>query len=187
MVYYCCDSIRRLSKKNYINCDTNGQAVVYIQNVHFKTNLPSDQRDYRYCIHCGIDTRIVKDIFHKYVNLLKENRVPFEELIFTKRTSKNSDEYQDRNTIENSAIKNLIYEAKSLKAGETLQYIIVDYYQKHPSKVEKRAIPAELIFDDKTTNAVNYDIQRYTELLADSCNSVTKPFGLTLLTPKSQL
>ena len=126
----------------------------------------------------------IKDIFHKYVRLLKENQVPFEELIFTKRISKNSDEYQDRNTIENSAIMNLTYEGRSLKAGEALQYIIVDYYQKHSSKREKRAVPAELIFDDKTTNAVNYDIQRYTELLADSCNSVTKPFGLTLLAPK---
>ena len=79
---------------------------------------------------------------------------------------------------------NLTYEGRSLKAGEALQYIIVDYYQKHSSKREKRAVPAELISDDKTTNAVNYDIQRYTELIADSCNSVTKPFGLTLLAPK---
>jgi hypothetical protein len=23
-----------------------------------KTNIPSDLRDYRYCIHCGIDTRM---------------------------------------------------------------------------------------------------------------------------------
>jgi DNA polymerase-2 len=129
----------------------------------------------------------VNDIYHKYVRLLKENKVPLEELIFTKRTSKNSDEYQDRNTIENSAIINLSREGKSLKAGEALQYIIVDYYQKHSSKIEKRAMPAELIFDDETSNAINYDLQRYTELLADSCNSVTKPFGLTLPAPKWQL
>ena len=58
----------------------------------------------------------VKGIFHKYARLLKENKVPFEELIFTKRISKNSDEYSDRNTIENSAIMNLSYEGRSLKA-----------------------------------------------------------------------
>ena len=81
----------------------------------------------------------VKGIFHKYARLLKENKVPFEELFFTKRISKNSDEYSDRNTIENSAIMNLSYEGRSLKAGEALQYIIVDYYQKHSSKLEKRA------------------------------------------------
>ncbi|HET7148508.1 MAG TPA: DNA polymerase domain-containing protein [Candidatus Nitrosopolaris sp.] len=126
---------------------------------------------------------VIKAIFHKYVRLLKENKVTFEELIFTKRISKNSNEYQDRNTIENSAITNLTYEGRSLKAGEALQYMIVDYYQKHSSKLEKRAIPAELTVN-KTTDAVNYDVQRYTELLADCCNSVTKPFGLTILVPK---
>jgi hypothetical protein len=58
MIYYCCDSIRRLSKMNYIDCNTKGEAVVYLQNVHLKTNIPSDLRDYKYCIHCGIDTRM---------------------------------------------------------------------------------------------------------------------------------
>jgi hypothetical protein len=43
---------------NYIDCNTKGQAVVYLQNVHVKTNIPSDLRDYKYCIHCGIDTRM---------------------------------------------------------------------------------------------------------------------------------
>ena len=69
MIYYCCDSIRRLSKLNYIDCDTNGQAVVYIQNVDVKTNIPSVLRDYKYCIHCGTDTRMhpiinSKDVDH---------------------------------------------------------------------------------------------------------------------------
>ena len=58
MIYYCCDSIRRLSKMNYIDCNTKGEAVVYLQNVHLKTNIPSDLREYKYCIHCGIDTRM---------------------------------------------------------------------------------------------------------------------------------
>jgi hypothetical protein len=58
MIYYCCDSIRRLSKLNYIDCNAKGQAVVYLQNVHVKTNIPSDLRNYKYCIRCGIDTRI---------------------------------------------------------------------------------------------------------------------------------
>jgi hypothetical protein len=43
---------------NYIDCNPKGQAVVYLQNVHVKTNIPSDLRDYKYCIHCGIDTRM---------------------------------------------------------------------------------------------------------------------------------
>ncbi|MFY9797137.1 MAG: DNA polymerase domain-containing protein, partial [Candidatus Nitrosopolaris sp.] len=49
----------------------------------------------------------VKDTFHKYVRLLKENNVPLEELVFTKRLSKNSNNYQHRNTIENNALMKL--------------------------------------------------------------------------------
>jgi len=58
MIYYCCDSIRRLCKMNYIDCDTKGRAVMYLQNVHVKTNIPFELRDYKYCIRCGIDTRM---------------------------------------------------------------------------------------------------------------------------------
>jgi hypothetical protein len=68
MIYYCCDSIRRLSKMNYIDCDTKGQAVVYLQNVNAKTNIPSVLRDYKYCIHCGIDTKMHPIINSKDVN-----------------------------------------------------------------------------------------------------------------------
>src|SRR5215469_10908705 len=94
----------------------------------------------------------VKDTFDKYVRLLKEDNVGLEELIFTKRLSKNSNNYQQRNTIENNALKKLNREGKSL-----------------------RAIPVEII--DKRTA---YDVKRYTELLRQTCNSVTEPFGLKL-------
>ena len=116
----------------------------------------------------------VKDIFQSYIAILREKRVPLQELIFTKRLSKNSNEYyQNRNTIENNALRLLETEGKSPKAGEMLQYIITDYSQKHGSgKVRRRAVPIELI-NEKTT----YDITRYTELLVETCNSVTEPFG----------
>ena len=47
----------------------------------------------------------VKEIFQKYVIALKEQKVPIEELVFTKRLSKNSNEYQNRNTVENDALR----------------------------------------------------------------------------------
>src|SRR5215469_11204542 len=100
----------------------------------------------------------VKDSFDKYVRLLKENNVGLEELIFTKRLSKNSNNYQQRNTVENNALKKLNREGKSLRAGEVLQYIITDYYQTRSKN--NRAIPVEII--DKRTA---YDVKRYTELL----------------------
>jgi DNA polymerase elongation subunit (family B) len=115
----------------------------------------------------------VKDTFDKYVRLLKENDVRLEELVFTKRLSKNSNNYQHRNTIEINALMKLNNEGKFLSAGEVLQYIITDYYQTRTKN--NRAIPVEII--DKSTV---YDVRRYTELLTQTCNSVTEPFGLKL-------
>ena len=115
----------------------------------------------------------VKDSFDRYVRLLKQNDVGLEELIFTKRLSKDSNNYQHRNTIENNALKKLNSEGKLLRAGEVLQYIITDYYQTRSKNI--RAIPVEII--DKRTA---YDVRRYTELLTQTCNSVIEPFGLKL-------
>jgi DNA polymerase, archaea type len=125
----------------------------------------------------------VNDIFQKYAALLKERRVPIGELVFTKRLSKNSHDYQIRDTIENSALCLLESEGKSLKAGEILKYVITNYYHNRKKRSSNdnnnnnnRAIPIEL-FDDKNSN---YDVRRYTELLAEACNSVIEPFGHTL-------
>ena len=116
----------------------------------------------------------IKDIFYNYVHLLKQRIVPFEELIFTKRLSKNSNEYEIGNTVENNSMQQLLeQEGKSIRAGEILKYVLTsDYYRKQS---RRRAIPIELI-NDKS----NYSVRRYTELLAEVCNSVTKPFGYSL-------
>jgi DNA polymerase elongation subunit (family B) len=115
----------------------------------------------------------VVDIYHKYVQLLKENKVPIDELAFTKRLSKDSNKYQNRNTIESNALTKLNNEGKFLKAGETVQYIITDYYQ--TKSKNNRAIPIELL-NERTS----YDVKRYIELLTEACNSVTEPFGSKL-------
>ena len=120
----------------------------------------------------------VRDIFQKYVRLLKERNVPLEQLIFTKRLSKDYSEYQiKRNTVESTAINLLHKEGKSLKAGELLRYIITDFYQRSSTI---RAVPIELIDKQKGTT---YDIRRYIELLAEMCNSVTESFKYTLSLP----
>jgi DNA polymerase, archaea type len=117
----------------------------------------------------------VNDIFQKYAALLKEKRVPIEELVFTKRLSKNSSEYQNRDTIENSVLSLFGREGKYVKAGEILKYIMTEYYSRMKRLSNNyRAIPIELFDDDKNNT---YDVRRYTELLASTCNSVTEPFG----------
>jgi DNA polymerase I len=107
--------------------------------------------------------------FQKYKQLLKNRNIPLEELVFAKRRSKDFNEYQiSRNTVENNAMSHLSREGKSLIGGQILRYIITDYRGRN----KPIATPLELI-DDKTA----YDVKRYTELLAQICNSVTEPFG----------
>jgi DNA polymerase, archaea type len=113
----------------------------------------------------------VKGTFQKYKQQLKEGRVPLAELIFTKVLSKDSNAYSaNKNTVGIGAIYQLEDEGKSMRAGQILQYIITDYYRKNSSR--RRSLPVELI-NEKTT----YDTRRYTELLAEVCNSITLPFG----------
>lgn len=114
----------------------------------------------------------IEQVFQKHLKLLKERKVSLNKLVITKRTSKNYDEYQDRNTVENNAILNLHDEGKSLRAGEILKYIITDYYR---SNSKKRSIPIEL-----ANSRTKYDVTRYCEILEEVTNTVTEPFGLTL-------
>jgi hypothetical protein len=57
--------------------------------------------------------------------------MPIEELVSIKRLSKNSSEYQNRDTLENSVFCFLESEGKYLKAGEILKYNVTNYYSKN--------------------------------------------------------
>jgi DNA polymerase elongation subunit (family B) len=115
---------------------------------------------------------------------LKEGKVPLEELVFTKQLSKDSPDYV-MNTCESAALRQLQSEGKSLHAGEVLQYVITDYYNKNKNKrPNRRAMPIEMIDSDNNNNNNNnnnittaYDARRYTELLAEEVRSITEPFG----------
>jgi DNA polymerase elongation subunit (family B) len=71
-----------------------------------------------------------------------------------------------------SALSQLADEGKTLRAGQTLQYVITGYSRRN---VKRRAVPVQLINDDTA-----YDARRYAELLAETCNSITEPFGYTV-------
>ena len=115
----------------------------------------------------------VREMFQMHLKLLKERNVPISDLVLTKRISKNVNEYEERNTVELGALLQLKNTGKSLKAGQILKYVITDYYRKN---ARKRSVPFELI-NSKTV----YDVKRYCELLTETCNSVTEPFGLKLI------
>ena len=105
-----------------------------------------------------------------YISLLKSRKVDSENLIFTKLLSKDYNKYnKKRNTLENNAIRQLELNGEYLKAGQVLQYIIIDY-NGHKSN---RVTPFQLL-DNKT----NYDVKRYSKLLIDTCNTVLEPFGI---------
>jgi len=98
--------------------------------------------------------------------------------VFNKILSKDFDEYQNgRNTVENSAINLLNNKGKTMRAGEVLRYVITDYYQRYSII---RAVPVELIDLDMEREKIPYDRRRYTELLAETCNSVVKHFGYSV-------
>jgi DNA polymerase I len=111
----------------------------------------------------------VRDLFGKYARMLADRRVPVDELVFTKQVSKDTDQHQDRKTVENDALGRLASEGRPLKAGQVVRYIISDYGR------ARKAVPVELV-EEKTA----YDSARYIELLASVCNSITEPFGYTV-------
>jgi DNA polymerase-2 len=117
---------------------------------------------------------VVFEHFEKYRQLLKNRAIPIEELAFSKRRSKDFSEYDlKRKTVENSAMVQLNREGKSIIGGQILRYIITNYNGR--KKRRPAAAPLEII-DENTT----YDVDKYTELLAQTCNSVIEPFGYNI-------
>ena len=114
----------------------------------------------------------VRKFFQLHLELLRYKKVPINDLVLTKRISKDVDEYENRNTVELDALLQLKHAGKSLKSGQILKFVLTDYYRKNS---RKRSVPVELI-NSKTV----YDAKRYSELLVETCNSVTEPFGLKL-------
>ena len=125
-------------------------------------NSISDIKQNKLCL-------IIKKV-EDYISLLKSCKVEPENLVFTKLLSKDYDKYdKKRNTLESSAIRQLELNGEYLKAGQVLQYIIIDYNGPR----SKRVLPFQLL-GNKTT----YDVKRYSKLLVDTCNTVLEPFGI---------
>lgn len=112
---------------------------------------------------------ILELVYKKYIDLVQSNKVPYTDLIFTKRISKNSNEYSDRKTVENCIIKILSNNGKLLYAGEMIKYIITDFYNEN---FLNRALPIELV----DIYNIKYDEKRYLELLYEVFRSITKKF-----------
>ena len=106
-------------------------------------------------------------VFEKYARAISNREVPPEFMIFTRNLSKKPGEYLNR-TIQSSVADQLSEEGIELHAGESVRYLITDYYSGSP---RRRAAPESLV-DDGTP----YDVRRYLELLAEACSTVLEPF-----------
>jgi DNA polymerase-2 len=119
----------------------------------------------------------VKKAFAKYAEQLVQGNVPVEQLVFTKRLSKDWDRYAERNTVEHDAVMQLVREGRSLRAGEALSYIITQNRRqgRDHAGAEVRAVPVEF-----ANGSTPYDAKRYVELLKKTCDSITGPFGIDI-------
>lgn len=109
------------------------------------------------------------EIYEKYCRMLEDKAVRIEDLSFTTRASKNVEDYKT-NSVQKDAMVQLKEEGESIRAGQKIQYVITDY-----SRKTKRSTPLRMAGN-------KYDVKRYTKLLAECCTTVTKPFGMEIVT-----
>ena len=107
-----------------------------------------------------------KSIQKQYNQRLIEQKVPFQELIFTNRVTRGTNQNK-LNTIQADAINQLKWEGKQIEPGQKIKYVIND----HSRKKSKRVIPVEILnSNDK------YDAKQYLKLLDECCKSIIEPF-----------
>jgi DNA polymerase-2 len=116
----------------------------------------------------------LESTYNKYKYLILSEKVCSLDLVFTKRISKDSNEYTHRKTIESCVVQLLSNNGKLLHAGEEIKYIILDFDNK---KHRDRAKPIELIEDSN----FNYDTKRYCELLYGIYDSIVHYFRQSTL------
>lgn len=110
------------------------------------------------------------NVLVKHVKMLGDRQVHIEDLIINKRLSKNGSDYK-KDIIQAIVSRQLAKHGNNLNAGQSISYIITDFYNSNP---EKRAIPIDLI-----NSSTEYDVRKYSEMLIDSANTILNPFGLT--------
>ncbi|MCL5066956.1 MAG: hypothetical protein M1368_01210 [Thaumarchaeota archaeon] len=108
-------------------------------------------------------------IFNEFARNLEEHDVPPLSLLITRRLSKNLSEYHSKRQLSVNAALKLEEQGLQLKAGQSVSYVITKY----KTKGMYRAVPEELAED------IEYDSERYVELLADCCVTILSPFGVT--------
>ncbi|HXT84789.1 MAG TPA: DNA polymerase domain-containing protein [Verrucomicrobiae bacterium] len=136
--------------------------------IKFQNELLKAMSDHNGVTQIKQNLHNLKNTYKKYKDLILSRKVHYSELIFTKRITKNSDEYSKRKTIESDIIHILLNNGKWLHAGEEIRYVITDFYNKN---YLQRALPLELCDE-----YFEYDVKKYCQLLDDSYDTITRHF-----------
>jgi len=109
----------------------------------------------------------VLQLIRSYLDKLENRRVDLRDLLITKQLSKNPTEYRS-NVAQAVAARQLVHEGRLISAGQNVSYVLQKQYGWSESKVA----PSELL-----DASIQYDAQKYTQLLLDSAVSLLSPLG----------
>ena len=103
-------------------------------------------------------------VLEKFVGLLRERKIPLEDLVIVRNLSKNPDEYTHQ-VPQAIAARHLVAQGGSVHAGQQVSYILtVDQ--------TRTALPPEVTGEDTV-----YDSERYVDLLCSSAANLLLPLG----------
>jgi DNA polymerase-2 len=103
-------------------------------------------------------------ILERFVDLLRERKIPLEDLVIVRNLSKNPDEYTHE-VPQAIAARHLVAQGGSVHAGQQVSYILT-------SDRTRTALPPEVVGEDTV-----YDSERYVDLLCSSAANLLLPLG----------
>jgi len=106
-------------------------------------------------------------LVHEHIDRLRNGQVDLQDLFITKQLSKNPAEYR-HNVMQAIAAKQLVSEGVQVSAGQNVSYIL----QEANGLSGNAVLTSELI-----DGPVQYDVQKYKQLLIDSTAALLSPLG----------
>jgi len=103
-------------------------------------------------------------VLERFAGLLRERKIPLEDLVIVRNLSKNPDEYTHE-VPQAIAARHLVAQGGSVHAGQQVSYILT-------SDRTRTALPREVVGEDTV-----YDSERYVDLLCSSVANLLLPLG----------
>src|SRR3989454_7149679 len=103
-------------------------------------------------------------VLERFVGLLRDCKIPLEDLVIVRNLSKNPDEYIHE-VPQAIAARHLVAQGGSVHAGQQVSYILT-------SDQTHTALPPEVVGEDTV-----YDSERYVDLLCSSAANLLLPLG----------